>query len=361
MISVSKYFRKFDWLFFSAIILLFAIGLLTIYSIDESSDFFKRQLIWGVVGITVFFLMGIVDYRIFKDYSFAVIFPYIIIIALLVLLLAVNFKIRGAASWFRIVNLNFQPAEFAKLILVFLLAKYFSIRHIEMYKIKHIIISGIYVGIPGFLIFMQPDLGMATILFILWFGIIMITGIKPYHFGIILGSGAIAAATGWFFILKDYQKARILFYLRPDIDPLGHGYNLIQSLTSIGSAGFWGKGLGRGSQARFGFLPEAHTDFIFASFAEEWGGLGTIFLMLLLGFIMYRMIKIFLSSPNNFARLCVTGICLIIFSQTAINIGMNAGFFPITGLTFPFLSYGGSSLLASFMAMGCLESIRIYS
>lgn len=361
MLSISQYFRKFDWMLFAAVILLFAVGLLTIYSIDEGSDFFKKQLTWGGFGIAMFFLMGLFDYRIFKDHSFMVVLFYIIIVILLILLLAANFKIRGAASWFRILNVNFQPAEFAKLILVFLLAKYFSIRHIEMYKIKHIIISGIYVGIPGFLIFIQPDLGMATVLFILWFGIIMITGIKPYHFGIILGSGAIAAIVGWFFILKDYQKARILFYLRPDTDPLGHGYNLIQSLASIGSAGFWGKGLGHGSQARLGFLPEAHTDFIFASFIEEWGGLGTVFLLLLLSFILYRIIKIFLSSPNNFARLCVTGTCLIIFSQTAINIGMNIGFFPITGLTFPFLSYGGSSLLASFIAMGFLENIKVHS
>ncbi|MEK7627131.1 MAG: FtsW/RodA/SpoVE family cell cycle protein [Patescibacteria group bacterium] len=361
MFSISRYFKKFDWLLFAAIILLFLIGLLTIYSINENADFFKKQLIWGGIGIAMFFLTGFIDYRIFKDHSIMVIFLYIIIVVLLILLLAVNFKIRGAASWFRIINFNFQPAEFAKLILVFLLAKYFSIRHIEMYKIKHIIISGIYVGIPGFLIFIQPDLGMATVLFILWFGIIMITGIKPYHFGIILGSGAIAAIMGWFLILKDYQKARILFYLRPDIDPLGHGYNLIQSLVSIGSAGFWGKGLGRGSQALLGFLPEAHTDFIFASFIEEWGGLGMIFLILLLSFILYRMIRIFLFSSNNFARLCVTGICLIIFSQVVINIGMNVGFFPITGLTFPFLSYGGSSLLASFITMGFLESIRIHS
>ncbi|OWK27109.1 MAG: hypothetical protein US76_00600 [Parcubacteria group bacterium GW2011_GWA2_38_13b] len=361
MISISQYFRKFDWLLFSAVILLFAIGLFTVYSVDTSLDFFKKQLIWGGIGIIMFFLTGFIDYRIFKNHSFTVIFLYIVIVILLIFLLLVNFKIRGAASWFRIVNFNFQPAEFAKLILVFLLAKYFSVRHIEMYKIKHIIISGIYVGIPGFLIFAQPDFGMATVLFILWFGIIMITGIKPYHFGIISGSGAIAAAIGWFFVLKDYQKARILFYLKPDIDPLGHGYNLIQSLASIGSAGFWGKGLGHGSQARFGFLPEAHTDFIFASFVEEWGGLGAIFLVLLLIFILYRMIKIFLSSSNNFARLCVTGICLIMFSQIIINVGMNIGFFPITGLTFPFLSYGGSSLLASFMAMGFLENIKVYS
>lgn len=346
---------------FAAIVLLFTTGLLTIYSIDESSVFFNKQLMWGGIGIVMFFLMSSVDYRILKNHSSVIVFFYIIIVVLLILLLAVNFKIRGAASWFRIADFNFQPAEFAKLILVFLLAKYFSIRHIEMYKIKHIIISGIYAGIPGFLIFIQPDLGMTTVLFILWFGIIMISGIKPYHFGIISGSGVAAIAMGWFFVLKDYQKARILFYLRPDTDPLGHGYNLIQSLASIGSAGFWGKGLGRGSQALMGFLPEAHTDFIFASFVEEWGGFGMIFLFLLLSFILYRMVKIFLLSQNNFARLCVTGICLMIFSQVAINIGMNVGFFPITGLTFPFLSYGGSSLLASFMAMGFLENIKIHS
>ena len=139
MFSISRYFKKFDWLLFAAIILLFLIGLLTIYSINENADFFKKQLIWGGIGIAMFFLTGFIDYRIFKDHSIMVIFLYIIIVVLLILLLAVNFKIRGAASWFRIINFNFQPAEFAKLILVFLLAKYFSIRHIEMYKIKHII------------------------------------------------------------------------------------------------------------------------------------------------------------------------------------------------------------------------------
>lgn len=357
---LPQYIKKFDWMLFGAIILLFAIGLLTIYSLDDSGLFFKKQLIWGGIGFFTFFITSLLNYRILKNHSVIIISLYVIIVILLVFLLLVNSKVRGAASWFHIGSFNFQPAEFAKIILVILLAKYFSIRHIEMYKLRHIIISGIYVGIPFLLIFAQPDFGSAIILFFLWFGIVMVAGIKIYHFGLLMFGGILSSIIGWVFFLKDYQKARILFYMKPGTDPLGHGYNLIQSLVAIGSAGFFGKGLGRGSQGGLGFLPEAHTDFIFAAFSEEWGGIGVILLIIILIFILYRIIKIFFESRNNFAGLCVMGIALIIFPQTIINIGMNMGFFPITGITLPFVSYGGSSLLVGFISMGLLESIKIH-
>lgn len=359
--STDNYIKKFDWALLGSVFLLLIIGLLTIYSIDETRAFFNRQLIWSGIGIMACFLVSFLDYRIFKNYSAIIIFFYVISLLLLLFLLITNFKIRGAASWLQAANLNFQPAELVKIVLVLLLAKYFSLRHIEMYRFRHIIISGFYIGIPLILIFMQPDLGSAMVIFLLWVGIIMIAGIKPYHFSVISGSGAVLGVLAWLFFLKDYQKARILFYLKPETDPLGHGYNILQSLASIGSGGFWGKGLGRGTQGRLGFLPEAHTDFIFAAFAEEWGMLGVIFLTLILIFLLYRMIKIAIGSSNNFARLGVLGVALIIFSQVIIHIGMNVGLLPITGLTLPFISYGGSSLLVSFVAIGFLESIKVHS
>jgi rod shape determining protein RodA len=358
---ISYYIKKFDWMLFGAVILLFTIGLLTIYSIDGSGIFFKKQLIWGGIGLVAFFIVSLLNYRILKNHSIIIILLYVITIFLLVFLLLMNLKIRGAASWFRVAGFNFQPAEFAKIILVILLAKYFSVRHIEMYKLKHIIVSGIYVGIPLLLVFIQPDLGSATVLFFLWFGIVIIAGIRIYHFGLLIFGGILTNLFGWFFFLKDYQKARVLSYIKPEADPLGHGYNLIQSLAAIGSAGFWGKGLGHGSQGKLGFLPEAHTDFIFAAFSEEWGGVGVILLSLILIFILYRMVKIFFEAQNNFARLCAAGIALIIFSQVIVNVGMNIGLFPITGITLPFMSYGGSSLLVSFIALGILQSIKIRS
>lgn len=356
-----QFLKRFDWLLLAAVILLLIIGLLTIYSIDESHVFFQKQIVWGGISLFFLFLMSFIDYRIFKNHSFFIIFFYTITVLLLVFLLIVDLRVRGAASWLRLSSLNFQPAELIKIVLILLLAKYFSIRHIEMYRIRHIAVSALYVGAPLFLILAQPDMGSAMILIFLWLGIILIAGIKPYHFSLILGSGIFAGVMGWLFFLKDYQKARILFYLRPETDPLGHGYNIIQSLSSIGSAGFWGKGLGHGSQARLGFLPEAHTDFVFAAFAEEWGGIGIIFLTALFVFLFYRIIKISIEAQNNFARICALGVALVIFSQVIINIGMNVGLLPITGITLPFLSYGGSSLLISFISIGLLESIRLHS
>lgn len=301
------------------------------------------------------------DYRVFKNNSFLSLILFGAGLLALGAVFIFGREIRGSLSWFYFGAFSFQPIEFVKLVIIIVLAKYFSLRHVELYQMRHIIISGIYMALPVVLVLIQPDLGSALTLLFIWLGVILIAGIRRFHFFLLILSGSLAAILGWFFLLKDYQKERILTFLDPSLDPLGSGYSKIQSLIATGSGGFWGKGLGHGTQGILGFLPESHTDFILASFSEEWGFLGVIFLFVIFGVIFYRLAKNFLESQNNFARFFIMGFMIMLISQLIINAGMNMGILPITGIPFPFLSYGGSSLVSVFIALGIVQSIRVRS
>jgi rod shape determining protein RodA len=260
-------------------------------------------------------------------------------------------------GWFRVGLLNFAPVELAKISIILLLAKYFSSRHVEVYQVRHIIASAIYAALPTGLVLLQPDLGSALILVFIWLGIVLLSGMKQRHLLIVLMTGLVIASLAWSFALKPYQHQRILTFLNPANDPLGSSYNLIQSKIAIGSGGLWGQSLGHGTQGQYNFLPERQTDFIFAVFAEEWGFIGVLFLFVLLAVFFWRLIRIILASANNFFRLFVAGYAIMIFAQIFINIGMSLGLLPITGISLPFLSYGGSNLLINFVGLGIAQNI----
>jgi len=262
-------------------------------------------------------------------------------------------------GWYKIGFLSLDPIEFTKLILIVLLAKYFSMRHVEMYRFRHIIFSGVYVFLPFILIFMQPNLGSALILLILWVGILSISGIKLRHFIALLLCGILVFSLGWFFFLKDYQKARIMSFLTPQGDPRGMNWNQTQAKIAIGSGGFIGQGFGKGSQTQYGFLPEPQTDFVFSAIAEEFGLAGTVVMFAAFLALLWRIIKIAVGAQSNFPRLFAAGFAIIIFSQLFINIGMNLGILPVIGISLPFVSYGGSGLLTMFAGLGILQSIRV--
>lgn len=268
-------------------------------------------------------------------------------------------SIRGTVGWFKIGEISFAPVEMAKLIIILILAKYFSARHAEVYRARHIIVSAVYAFLPAGLVLLQPDLGSALILGAVWLGIVLLSGMKKRHLLIVAATTILILSAAWFSVLKNYQKERILTVLNPTKDPLGYSYNLNQSKIAIGSGGFWGKGLGHGSQGQLNFLPEKHNDFVFALIAEEWGFLGVAFLFTAYVLIFHRLIRLILLSNNNFFRLFIAGFALIIFSHLAINIGMNLGLMPITGISLPFLSYGGSNLLINFIALGIIQNIAI--
>ncbi len=353
-------FKKFDWILIGAVLVLCIIGLLTLYSVNYGKPqitFFNKQVIFVLVGIFVMVAFRFIDFSILKNYRPLLLLVYLGGIAILIGVLFFGKITRGATSWLSFGGLNFEPVELIKLIVILVLAKYFSLRHAEMYRARHVVVSGLYVFLPAMLVLLQPDLGSALILGAIWLGVVILTGIKWRHLALVIAGLALVFIIAWSFGLKPYQKDRILTFISPQRDPFGSSYNLIQSKIAIGAGGLFGRGLGKGIQGRLDFLPEKNSDFIFAAYAEETGFLGVMFLMVIYGFLFFRLIKISLSSTNNFSRLVCAGICLMIFSQVFINIGATLGLLPITGITLPFISYGGSNLLINCMALGIVQSI----
>lgn len=302
-------------------------------------------------------LLSFLDWRALRED------PYLILIIYLVCLISLSFlfffapEIRGVRSWYKIGPISIDPIEFIKIALIILLAKYFSMRHVEMYQIKHILLSGIYVLLPATLIFLQPNLGSVLILISLWVGILLLSGIKIRHFLILCFCFALVFILSWQFLLKDYQKARIFSFIYPK-DPLGLSWNQAQAKIAIGSGGILGQGLGKGPQTQYGFLPEPQTDFIFAAIAEETGLIGVSCLFFLFIILIWRILKITITSQTNFPRLFALGFSILLVSQIFINIGMNIGILPIIGISLPLISYGGSGLISTFLALGILQSIK---
>jgi rod shape determining protein RodA len=268
---------------------------------------------------------------------------------------------KGARSWFDLGAFSFQPVDFVKIILIILLAKYFSRRHIEIANVRHIIISGLYSFILFALVLLQPDFGSAMIIFFIWFGMVLVSGISKRHLLAVFAVGVISSLALWTFVFADYQKQRILTFLNPLADLQGAGYNSYQSTIAVGSGEIWGKGLGLGSQSKLSFLPEYETDFIFAAFAEEWGFVGSVLIIFMYGILFYRIIEISRRGITNFESLFGLGLSILFLSHFVIHIGMNLALLPVTGITLPFMSYGGSHLIAEFLGLGILNAMYNYA
>jgi rod shape determining protein RodA len=351
------YFRRFDWVLIGALIPLFIWSLLTLKAVGTADDyFFTRQIVWIGVGFFVMFFMASINWRILAN-SGIILFLYAIILAFLGVLFLSGTQVKGAVSWFDFYIASFQPAEIVKLILILIIAKYFSRRHIDMARFRHVVVSGLYAALPITLILLQPDLGTAAIIFSIWLGVTLVAGIRMRHIIVLAVAGIVLAVAGWTFFLEPYQQVRVTSFLNPAADPRGAGYNAIQSMIAVGSGQLLGKGVGYGSQSRLQFLPESHTDFIFAAFAEEWGFVGVLLLFIFLGIVIWRILVIGMSSGGNFTKLFAVGVSIMIVVQVVIHAGMNMGLLPVTGITFPFMSYGGSSLITFFAALGILQNI----
>lgn len=352
-------FLKFDWPLFAAVTILCIIGLLQIYSLSLASRdflFFKKQLIFIIIGIALMFFFSLLDYRFFQN-SLLLFFLYLLTLILLFSVIFLGKMVRGSSAWFNFGIFSFQPVELAKLVVILVLAKYFSYRHVEIYRVQHIIVSGLYIFLPVMLVLTQPDLGSSLVLIAIWLGIVISVGIKFRHLFIVFLIGLIIVSSGWLLFLKEYQKQRILTFLNPQEDPLGASYSLNQAIIAIGAGGLFGRGLGHGTQSQLNFLPESKSDFIFAAFAEEWGFAGVAVLFGFWLFLFWRLMRACGEAPNNFSKIFIIGVSLMLFSHTVINIGMNMGLLPITGLPLPFLSYGGSNLIINFITIGIVGSI----
>jgi rod shape determining protein RodA len=334
-------------------------GILTFWSIDPGNlVHVYRQVSFLAVGIILLVFVSVVDYRIFKNYSAASLLFFVFSLILLTIVLASK-EIRGASSWLYILGLRLEPSEFAKLALVIVLAKYFSQKHVDIYNAKHIFASGLYAGIPIILTLLQPDLGSTLVFVAIWLAMLFFSGIKRSHLMGLAMLLVIVCTFAWFVALKPYQKSRILTFLNPYRDPRGAGYNAIQARTTFGSGRLTGTFFKTGDESLKVLVPEPYTDFTFAAFGQKFGFIGAVALLAALFALVLRILSIIKKTNNNFAKLFGLGFITIIFVHVAINGGMNLGIMPITGIPFPFLSYGGSHLLMLMLGMGVIQSIQL--
>jgi len=351
--------QRIDWILFLATLPLLAAGLVTMNSFVGESMFFEKQLIWIAVSIAIFFGMSFVDFRFLRRTS-VLMSLFAASCVLLLSLFALGKVVKGAQSWFDFGAFSFQPSDPIKLVLILILAKYFSRRHIEIANIRHIIVSGLYAFVIFILVLIQPDFGSAIIIFSVWFGMVLISGISKKHLLAVFLVGTVAFAGLWNYGFQEYQKARIKTFLNPLTDIRGTGYNAYQSTIAVGSGQMWGKGIGYGTQSKLKFLPEYQTDFIFAAYAEEWGFFGVILLFMLFAVVIWRILLNAIHGATNFEILFGAGLAVLFMVHFAVNVGMNIGLLPVTGTTIPFMSYGGTHLLTEFMGLGILMGMRRY-
>lgn len=357
---MREHLGKIDWVLGASAVTLVLFGLLSIYgSSSEELINFKKQILWVAIGFFCMFAISFFDYRILKNHPAPSIILYGAATLLLVGVFVFGVSLRGSESWYRIGFITIEPVEFIKIALIILFAKYFSMRHIEMYRLRHVLVSGFYLFLPTVVIFLQSEVGSALVMGSIWIGIMVIAGIKIKQLVGLTVVGLITFFLAWNFIFHDYQKDRFLTFVNPGSDPQGAGYNVRQSTIAIGSAGVWGKGIGQGTQTQLGFLPERQTDFIYAAIAEELGLSGVALLLVSFLFFFRHVMGILRASANNFARLMTAGFLVMVLSQTFINMGMNLGLLPIAGISLPFVSYGGSGMISLFVMLGILQSIRV--
>ena len=282
---------------------------------------------------------------------------YILIILSLIAVWFFGRSIRGSTRWIDLGFFRLQPAEFAKLISVIIMAKFLDQSGEKIKNFRYVLLSAIYVGIPAFLILIEPDLGSSLVIVFTWAAMLFFSRMNKKHFAVLLIAGIVLSTFSWFFVLHDYQKSRVYSFVDPSKDPQGRGYNVLQSIIAVGSGSLTGRGVGRGLQSQLKFLPERQTDFIFASTAEELGLLGSLFILGMFTLMFSRMVKAAASARDNFGMYLTLGIFFMLLFQVVVNVGMNIGLLPVTGIPLPLLSFGGSSLLTTMLALGLVQSV----
>lgn len=353
--------KHFDFWLFGAVVLLSLFGVLMIQSAiagnTELAGFVRRQAIYLGAGLVVLLISAIINYRYWKNLSKLF---YIITILLLAVILIAGTVSFGAQRWLEVGLVNVQPAEIAKIVLILVLADYFS-RNADKPKnprwvlISFIIVAGIVVQI-----LLQPNLSSSIMLFVIWFAMLWISGL-PNKYLVILFVSVVVLSIVAFPFLQEYQQQRIISFVNPDPNARhGNDYNVQQALITIGNGGLLGKGYGHGTQVQLRFLKVRHTDFIFSAIAEEFGFIGTVAIVGLLVFIIIRCFRAARLASDNYGAMIAFGFSTLIFFQTAVNIGVNLRVIPVTGQTLPFISYGGSSLLSLMLGIGLIESVLMH-
>jgi len=356
-----RFFKSFNWLLGIPAVMLTVLGLLSIYSSSAMSGYFfdfKKQIAYFIVSVLLMMVLSFMDLRFLKNNSYLILMFYVLSLLSLLGLILFTATTRGIRGWYKIGPVSLDPVPLSAIILIIVLAKYFSQRHTELKTFKPIVFSAIYAVIPAFLVFLQPDLGSALTLFAIWFGILVFSGIKLKHFLVLCLILLILLGLSWQFVLKDYQKQRIMSFMNPQMDQQGISWSVNQSKIAIGTGGVLGSGFMHGTQTQYGFLSEPKTDFIFSAIAEEGGLVASVILLSLLLFLFLMILRVAFRANNNFTRLFATGLAFLILSQSFINLGMCLGLFPVVGLPLPFVSYGGSQLLAFYAGIGILMNLE---
>ncbi|OGE88034.1 MAG: rod shape-determining protein RodA [Candidatus Doudnabacteria bacterium RIFCSPLOWO2_02_FULL_49_13] len=349
-------FKYFDLYIFSSSSLLLVLGLLMIYSttLNSPTNLLGRQSVYAVLGFVALFAVAFFDYRKLKKTTGVL---YIITVLLLIAVWLFGRNIQGSTRWIDLWIFRLQPAEFAKLFMVIIMAKFLDQSGEKIKSLWYVLLSAVYVAVPAGLILIEPDLGTSLVLFLTWLCMLLFSRMNKKHLAILALIAVVLGVFGWFFVLHDYQKNRIYTFLDPQADPRGRGYNVIQSIIAVGSGSMTGRGVGRGLQSQLKFLPERQTDFIFASTAEELGLVGSLFILTMFGVMFARIIKACKLARDNFGMYLTLGIFFMLLIQFLINIGMNVGLMPVTGIPLPLLSYGGSSLITTMLALGLVQSV----
>ncbi len=354
---VWQRFAHIDWILLGALIPIMGAGLMTMNSFSEANLLFQKQLLWIAISLTVFFTLSQINFQFLRSTRVIVVI-FAFAVSLLVTLFILGSVVKGAKSWFHIGSVAFEPVDLAKLALILLLSKYFSRRHIEIANIRHILVSGFYTGIVFVLVLVQPDFGSALVVALIWIGMVFVSGISKKHLIAMFLLAIVGFSLLWSFGFKQYQKDRILTFIHPLTDISGRGYNAYQSTVAVGSGELLGKGVGYGTQSRLQFLPEYQTDFIFAAFAEEWGFFGSIIIVFLYAVFIGRLFFGAMRGASNFEVFFGIGLAILFMSHILVNMGMNIGLMPVTGIPIPFMSYGGTHLLMSFVGLGIFMGMR---
>lgn len=358
---MSRYvrFKDFDWLLLVLVLLICALGVVEIYSATLNTKFegiHVKQIYWVLAGVGLMFILSFVNYHTLLDF---VPWMYILSLTSLIAVLLFGKKYLGAKRWIQFPGFHFQPSEWVKLILILAMAKYFAEYQERDLPFKELVKAGMIVGIPMLLVLKQPDLGTSLTYIPVAIMGLFLGGMRIKHALVILLIAGVMVPVMWHYGLKPYQKERLTSFVSPEADAHGSGYQVLQSLVAVGSGGIWGKGIAKGTQIQGQFLPVPHTDFIFAAWAEEHGFMGAVLVLLLYFFVLMRLVHNAQTAPDRAGTFLIMGVVAVLAFHILINVGMVVGFMPVTGIPLPLMSYGGSSVLFTFLALGMVMNVRM--
>ena len=356
-------FRDFDWGLLLLVLMICTISVLEIYSATlhtkyVDSHFHTKQLLWIGGGLAAMFVFAKIDYHKLIDWAP---WAYGVCLVALVAVKLVGTKVLGARRWIKIGPMHFQPSEWVKLILILVVARYFANLGGRSLSWREILKAFALVGLPMLLVLAQPDMGTALTYSPILIAGMFLGGINWKQALVLITVGVVVVVGAWNSgkVLKPYQKARLTGFINPDNDPKGAGYQVLQAKIAVGAGGIWGKGAEKGTQTQGAFIPIPHADFIFAAFSEEHGFVGAIFVLLLYFLVLMRLIQNAQTAADLAGSLIIMGLVAVLTFQILVNVGMVIGFMPVTGIPLPLLSYGGSSVLFTFLALGVAMNVRM--